>query len=244
MANQFPTLGTSNSPSLSLKPSLGSDVEVDTLALVIPHLRSASQQQVLVGTNTLDILYSDVSSDPNFSSFEPLLMGYRAILKVLEMHQISSSSGNLGSAKLRGANPEVVPANQTVVLEGVVNLPMPHSEKCAILEQTITPALPGGLLVSASLVNLPRRRFCKLPIVLKNETNHDIVIPPGTVLALPNLGEAFSALAGSKWFSVLDLKSGYCQIEMEESDKQKTVFVCQLGFWEFNRMPHGITNAP
>ncbi len=31
---------------------------------------------------------------------------------------------------------------------------------------------------------------------------------------------------------------------MEESDKQKTAFVCPLGFWEFNRMPQGISNAP
>uniref|UniRef100_A0A3Q3K843 Gypsy retrotransposon integrase-like protein 1 n=1 Tax=Monopterus albus TaxID=43700 RepID=A0A3Q3K843_MONAL len=62
--------------------------------------------------------------------------------------------------------------------------------------------------------------------------------------ALPKLEETFSALAGSKWFSVLDLKSGYYQIEMDESDKHKTAFVCPLGFWEFNRMPQGITNAP
>ena len=62
--------------------------------------------------------------------------------------------------------------------------------------------------------------------------------------ALPNLEEVFSVMTGSKWFSVLDLKSGYYQIEMEEADKQKTSFVCPLGFWEFNRMPQGITNAP
>lgn len=31
---------------------------------------------------------------------------------------------------------------------------------------------------------------------------------------------------------------------MEESDKKKTAFVCPLGFWEFNRMPQGITNVP
>lgn len=58
----------------------------------------------------------------------------------------------------------------------------------------------------------------------------------------PNLEESFSALSGSQWFSVMDLKSGYYQIE--ESDKQKTAFVCPLGFWEWNRMPQGITNAP
>lgn len=62
--------------------------------------------------------------------------------------------------------------------------------------------------------------------------------------ALRNLEETFSALRGSKWFSVLDLKSGYYQIELEEKDKPKTAFVCPLGFWEFNKMPQGITNAP
>ena len=62
--------------------------------------------------------------------------------------------------------------------------------------------------------------------------------------ALPNLEESFSALTRSRWFSVLDLKSGFYQIEMEEADKHKTAFVCPLGFFEFNRMPQGITNAP
>ncbi len=62
--------------------------------------------------------------------------------------------------------------------------------------------------------------------------------------ALPNLEEVFSVLNGSKWFSVLDLKSGYYQIEMAEADKHKTAFVCPQGFWEFNRMLKGITNAP
>lgn len=62
--------------------------------------------------------------------------------------------------------------------------------------------------------------------------------------ALPKLEESFMALTGSKWFSVLDLKSGYYQIEMHEADKPKTAFVTPLGFWEFNRMPQGVTNAP
>lgn len=62
--------------------------------------------------------------------------------------------------------------------------------------------------------------------------------------ALPNIEETFSALSGAKWFSVMDLKSGYYQVEMAEEDKHKTAFICPLGFWEFNRMPQGITNAP
>lgn len=62
--------------------------------------------------------------------------------------------------------------------------------------------------------------------------------------ALPKLEDTFAALSGSTWFSMLDLKSGYYQIEMEERDKCKTAFVCPHGFYEFNRMPQGVTNAP
>lgn len=61
---------------------------------------------------------------------------------------------------------------------------------------------------------------------------------------LPNNEEAFSVLTGSKWFSIMDLKSGYYQVEMEEEDKCKKAFVTLIGFWEFNRMPQGVTNAP
>lgn len=62
--------------------------------------------------------------------------------------------------------------------------------------------------------------------------------------ALPNIEETFTALSGAKWFSVMDLKSGYYQVEVAEEDKPKTAFVCPLGFFEFNRMPQGVTNAP
>lgn len=42
----------------------------------------------------------------------------------------------------------------------------------------------------------------------------------------------------------MDLKSGYYQIEMNDADKPKTAFVCPFGFYEFNCVPQGITNAP
>lgn len=62
---------------------------------------------------------------------------------------------------------------------------------------------------------------------------------------LPRIEETLHSLQGSCWFSALDLKSGYWQVELAEEDKCKTAFtVGPLGFWECNRMPFGLTNAP
>uniref|UniRef100_A0A0S7F2X0 PPUP7114 n=1 Tax=Poeciliopsis prolifica TaxID=188132 RepID=A0A0S7F2X0_9TELE len=61
------------------KEFVGSDIEINTLALVIPHLRSAAHEQVLIGTNALDILYADYQK---LSSFQPLMNGYQAVLKI------------------------------------------------------------------------------------------------------------------------------------------------------------------
>lgn len=61
---------------------------------------------------------------------------------------------------------------------------------------------------------------------------------------LPKIEDILTCLSGSKWFSTLDLKSGYYQVVMHEDDKEKTAFTCPLGFFEFNRLPQGVTNAP
>ena len=63
--------------------------------------------------------------------------------------------------------------------------------------------------------------------------------------ALPRIEESLDFLSGSRFFSCLDLRSGYYQVELEEEHKAKTAFtVGPLGFYEFNRMPFGLTNAP
>lgn len=45
-------------------------------------------------------------------------------------------------------------------------------------------------------------------------------------------------------FPVLDLRSGYYQIAMAKEDKEKSAFICPLGFLQFKRMPQCITGAP
>ena len=63
--------------------------------------------------------------------------------------------------------------------------------------------------------------------------------------AIPRTEDTLHLLAGAKYFSKLDLRSGYWQVEIEEDDKPKTAFqVGTLGFYEFHRMPFGLCNAP
>ncbi|GBO42330.1 Retrovirus-related Pol polyprotein from transposon 297, partial [Araneus ventricosus] len=53
---------------------------------------------------------------------------------------------------------------------------------------------------------------------------------------LPRIDDTLDALNGSQWFSTLDLKSGYWQVEIQPEDKEKTAFTTGQGLWQFKRL--------
>ena len=61
---------------------------------------------------------------------------------------------------------------------------------------------------------------------------------------LPLIDDILALLGKAKFFTSLDLKSGYWQVAMDEKDKEKTAFACHKGLFEFNVMPFGLSNAP
>ena len=61
---------------------------------------------------------------------------------------------------------------------------------------------------------------------------------------LPLIDDILALLGKAKYFTSLDLKSGYWQVAMDEKDKHKTAFTCHKGLFEFNVMPFGLSNAP
>ena len=62
---------------------------------------------------------------------------------------------------------------------------------------------------------------------------------------LPRNDDTLSALGGSKWFSTLDLKSGYHQISIKTSGRPLTTFsIPGSGLWLWRVLPFVLINAP
>lgn len=105
-----------------------------------------------------------------------------------------------------------------------------------IIRQSNSPYSSSVVLIRKKATG--KLRFCIDLRELNNRTVKDSY-------ALPRLEEILDQLQGSTYFSSLDMRSGYYQVELEEQHKPRTAFtVGPLGFYECNRMPFGLTNAP
>ena len=62
---------------------------------------------------------------------------------------------------------------------------------------------------------------------------------------LPRIDDSLEALSGSKWWSCLDMKSGYWQVDIREEDRHKTAFAIPGGEqWQWRKLAFGLCNAP
>ena len=71
---------------------------------------------------------------------------------------------------------------------------------------------------------------------------HAVTVPE--TFPLPRIDDLLDQLGQSRFFSMLDLASGYWQIRVHPDSREKTVFVTPQGLFEFRVMPFGLMNAP
>ena len=116
-----------------------------------------------------------------------------------------------------------------------------------VIEDTITELLADGKIQPsisawASPIVLVRKkdgsmRFC-IDYRRLNDKTHKDAYP------LPKIDEALDQLAGSCYWSCLDLASGYWQVAMHPDSVEQTAFCTHMGLFEWLVMPFGLCNAP
>ena len=60
---------------------------------------------------------------------------------------------------------------------------------------------------------------------------------------IPRKDESLPKLGDAKFFTTLDLGSGFWQVPLRKKDREKTGFAYELGLYQWKRMPSGLCNA-
>ena len=65
-----------------------------------------------------------------------------------------------------------------------------------------------------------------------------------SLIPLPKIDEMYTKLKGAKFFSTIDLRSGYYHIALGKDSRAKTAFVMPFGKYKFLQVPFGLAQAP
>ncbi|XP_046544508.1 uncharacterized protein K02A2.6-like [Haliotis rubra] len=138
-------------------------------------------------------------------------------------------------------NPEILPAvnaprNVPVALRNKVKEEIERMENIGVLIKVDEPTPWVNSMVVVEKPKSNKVRICLDPKELNKAVQREHH-------RIPNLDDVISKLAGSKYFSKLDARSGYWQIKLTEESSMLTTFNTPYGRYRFTRMPFGLHSA-
>ena len=116
------------------------------------------------------------------------------------------------------------------------------------LEKQVTKFLRDGILESstspygAPVLFVPKPNGRGLRLCVDYRALNSITVK--NRCTIPRIDDLLDAVSGSKYFTSLDLTSGYHQILISEEDRPKTAFRTPFGHFQFKVLIEGLTNAP
>ena len=115
-----------------------------------------------------------------------------------------------------------------------VSRQLKHMQRIGVIKPSSSPWASPIVLVRKKDGTL---RFCVDYRKLNSVTKDDI-------FPLPRIDDLLDQLGQAKYFTTLDLASGYWQIPVHYQSQEKTAFITHQGLFEFRVMPFGLKNAP
>ena len=93
-----------------------------------------------------------------------------------------------------------------------------------------------------TLVLFQNKRDGSLPMCIDYRALNKVTVK--NKCPIPLIADLFDHLGRARYFTKLDLRSGYYQVRIAEGDEPKTTCVTRYGSYEFLMMPFDLTNAP
>jgi hypothetical protein len=116
------------------------------------------------------------------------------------------------------------------------------------LEKQVTKFLKDGILevsqspYGATVLFVPKPNGRGLRLCVDYRALNSIIVK--NRCTIPRIDDLLDAVAGSQYFTSLDLTSGYHQILISEEERPKTAFRTPFGHFQFKVLIEDLTNAP
>ena len=151
-----------------------------------------------------------------------------------------------------GDSPPVSPRLYTLALKHHrrVHKEIETLERAGIITKSMSPWANSIVVVpkKSQPGEPPKKRLCI--DYRKINDLHQKVITEGkskgclSLILLPKIDKMYAKLKGAKFFSTIDLRSGYYHIALGKDLRAKTAFVTPFGKYKFLQVPFGLAQAP